>query len=114
MFGSTIIVEKDPSRLKTISDVEDLTDFVCLELDTLATIDFETIIGNSDKKWTDGTPILFDEDAGMALFNINEEGLLHVLSQGSKLNKEQAQDHDKLAEFVRTHGSSDIYEFTTF
>jgi acyl carrier protein len=39
-MGSTIIAEQDPHRVAQITEVDDLDDFTCLELDSTITLDF--------------------------------------------------------------------------
>jgi hypothetical protein len=114
MIGSTIIAEKDLARLAEITSVDDLDDFTCLELDTMTTLDFQTIVGEGGVKWAKGKPIQYDPDSGMAIFQIDEKGLSFVLSSAEKLNKAQQADIRKLADFVKANGSSHIYEFATF
>jgi hypothetical protein len=114
MTGSTIIVESDPSRLAQIKSVDDLDGFVCLNLGVMNTLDFSGLFAGSGLSWAEGDPIQFDPDGGMAIFKLNANGLTFALTQSSKLDKMQQTDLHKLAEFLRLHGSSDIYEFATF
>ena len=114
MIGSTIIAETNPSRLGSITSVNDLDDFSCLELATMTTLDFETIVREAGVQWAEGEPIHYDPDGGMAIFKVNEQGLSYVLGCGSKLDEAQQADLRKLADFVRANGSSNIYELATF
>jgi len=114
MVGSTIIAEKNPARLADIASVDDLADFICLELDTMATLDFQTIVVDGGVKWAQGKPIQYDPDSGMAIFKIDEKGLSYVLGRAAELDTAKQADLRKLAEFVRAHGSSHLYEFATF
>jgi hypothetical protein len=78
MPGSTFIAENDPSRLAEITSVEDLGGFVTLELEVMITLDFEMLAGEGGVRWAESEPIHFDEEGGMALFKVNETGLLYV------------------------------------
>jgi hypothetical protein len=114
MVGSTIIAESDPSRLARIQSIDDLDNFVCLNLDVMGTIDFAGLLADSGFSWSEGDPIQFDPDGGMAIFKLNADGLTFALTQASKLDQMQQIDLRQLAEFLRLHGSSDIYELATF
>jgi hypothetical protein len=114
MVGSTIIAEKDPSRLAAITSVDDLDDFTCLELDTITTLDFQTIVVDGGVRWAEGKPVQHDPDSGMAIFKLDEKGLAYVLGRASELDEAKQADLAKLADFVRAHGSSRMYEFTSF
>jgi hypothetical protein len=114
MIGSTIIAEKNAARLAEITSVDDLADFTCLELDAMTTLDFETIVVEVKVKWAAGKPIQYDPDGGMAIFKIDEKGLSYVLQRSSELDEAKQADLRKLADFVRAHGSSHLYEFATF
>ena len=106
MIGSTIIAEKNPSRLAEIMSVDDLADFVCLELDTMAAVDFQTIVIDGGVQWAQGEPIQYDPDSGMAIFKIDEKGLSYVLGRAADFDEDKQADLRKLADFVRAHGSS--------
>src|SRR4051812_42541043 len=114
MIGSTIIAEKDASRLAEINSVHELEDFVCLELETMATLDFETIVAEGGFKWAQGEPIQFDPDGGMAIFKIDEKGLSYVLERLGEFDKAKQAELQKLADFVRAHGKAHLYEFASF
>lgn len=113
-IGSTFISESKPSRLASLSNFDDLEEFQTVELDLMTTLDFQMLVGDGGKKWTDGEPLLFDPGGGVAVFKVNPAGLKYVLGKAKGLEKEQAADIRKLAEFVRKHGSETIYEVATF
>lgn len=114
MIGSTIIAEKTPSRLAEITSVDDLDNFTCLNLDTMITLDFQQIVASAGVQWAEGEPLQDDPDSGMAIFKVNEKGLAYVLAHTSELDAVHQADVRKLAKFVKTHGSSNIYELATF
>ena len=114
MIGSTIIAEKNSSRLTQIKRVDDLVDFVFLNLETLNTLDFQTIVIAGGKKWAEGDPIKFDSVVGMAIFKISPDGLAYVLGHISHLDEAKQADLRKFDEFVRVNGNLGLYEFATF
>jgi len=114
MVGSTIIAEKNTSRLAKVTSVDDLSEFTCLELDTMTTLEFQTIVVEGGVKWAQGKPIRYDPDSGMAIFKIDEKGLAYVLGRAAELDETKEADLRKLADFTRAHGSSQLYEFATF
>jgi hypothetical protein len=114
VIGSTIIAEKDPSRLAKITSIDDLEHFVCIELDTMATLDFQTIVVDGGVKWAQDKPIQYDPESGVAIFKIDEMGLAYVLERAKELDKAMQADLCKLAFFVSVHGGSSLYEFATF
>jgi hypothetical protein len=115
MFGTTIIAETSLDRLQAIAGVDDLVQFTCLELDCLVSLDFELILVNSGCRWAaDHDPVMYDPEAGLALFKIDEAGLAAVLQLGPTLSADQAADIEKLAAFVRLHGRANLYEYATF
>jgi hypothetical protein len=114
MLGSTIIAEKDPSRLARITSVEDLDDLSHVDLDAMTTIDFESLATAGNVAWAEGDPIQFDEDGGIALFKVSEAGLSYLLSHAASVPEEYQQDVRTLAEFVAKNGTAHIYELATF
>lgn len=114
MIGTTFIAELDESRIRKIESVDDLYDFKCLELDSMLTLDFVMILGDSGISWEDGEPICLDGDGGMALCKVSAVALDYIIEHASGLNETQQSDLNRLAEFVQTHGKSNIFEFATF
>jgi hypothetical protein len=114
MNGSRIIAEKNAARLAEISSIDDLEYFICLDLDAMTTLDFQTMVLEGGLKWAQGKPIQYDPDRGMAIFKIDEKGLSYVLGRAADLDEAQQAELGKLADFVRTHGNSHLYEFATF
>jgi hypothetical protein len=100
MPGSTIIAEKNPSRLAEIASVADLDRFTCLELDTMTTLDFQAAAARAGVKWAEGKPIRYSPEQGMALFKVHEQGLSCLLDAAAGFDAAQQADLDKLAEFV--------------
>jgi hypothetical protein len=113
MIGTTIIAETDRDRLVNISSMDDLDDLNCLYLDVLITLDFEMMLSDTAKKWTEGQPIYYDPD-GLAIFKIDSASLAAVLKISKNLDDAQRSDLQKLADFVRDNPQSDFYEVATF
>jgi hypothetical protein len=109
-----IISEKDAARLAEITSPEDVDELTWLGLDTMTTLDFETLVVDGKVKWAAGDPVVYDPASGMAIFKIDEKGLRYVLNRASGLDEAKQADLRKLADFVRAHGSSDLYELATF
>jgi hypothetical protein len=100
MTGTTIIAETERDRLASVACMDDLDELNCLYLDMLITLDFEMMLSGTDRKWTDGQPIYYDPDDGLAIT--------------ANLDEEQRADLQKLAKFVRDNPRSDFYEAATF
>jgi hypothetical protein len=114
MTGTTIIAENDRDRLASIACMDDLDELNCLYLDVLITLDFEMMLSDTDKNWSDGQPIHYDPDDGLAIFKIDTASLAEVLKITANLDEEQRADLQKLANFVRDNPRSDFYEVATF
>lgn len=112
-IGTKIVAETDRDRLTTISAVDDLDQLNCLYLDVLITLDFEMMLGDTTRQWTEGQPIVYSPD-GLAISKIDSASLAWVLAARSNLNDEQKSDLQKLANFVRDNPLADFYEFATF
>jgi hypothetical protein len=114
VVGSTIIATRDPNLLLEICSIEDLDDFICLELDRMITLDFEILATNCGVKWSESPPIVDNPNAGMAIFKIDETGLAYLLKHCVDQASEHQDDLDRLADFVRLYGLSNLYEVATF
>jgi len=115
MSGSTIIFESDASRLLRLSkDIDELDDFVHVELDLMLTLDFESMCIGPGLSWVAGSPVVLDEQAGLAIFPVSEPALSHVLSQAGEVDEDLAPDLERLSAFVARYGSRNLYEMTTF
>lgn len=114
MIGSTLIAEKDPSRLATIAFVDDIDDFVHGDLDAMTTIDFEMLCMRGSVAWLESEPVLFDDEGGMATCQVSDAGLSYLLDHAADVPEEYRGDVRKLAEFVAKRGKSHIYELATF
>jgi hypothetical protein len=114
MTGTTIIAETERDRLASVACMDDLDELNCLYLDMLITLDFEMMLSGTDRKWTDGQPIYYDPDDGLAIFKIDADSLAEVLKIRENLDNERRADLQKLAKFVRDNPRSDFYEAATF
>ena len=114
MIGSTLIHEPDDALLRDLESVDDLTRFACLELNVLATIDFQGFAAERNVEWVAGEPLFLDEETGAALFKVDPAGLQAVLAGGAALEPEQSADLEAIRAFVSEHGLDHIYELTTF
>jgi hypothetical protein len=112
--GSTILTAQNPNLLLEISEVDDLNNFSCIELDRMMTLDLEILADRGGVKWSGAKPIVYDSDAGMAIFKIERSGLIYLLEYPIDEQTEHREDLSKLVDFVRMHGIDRIYEFATF
>jgi hypothetical protein len=103
MIGSTLIHEPDETRLRDLESVDDLSGFAFLDLNVLATIDFQGFVAERNVEWVGGEPLFLDEEAGAALFKVDPAGLEAVLSSGLSLDPKQAADLEAIRAFV-SHG----------
>src|SRR5687767_10769365 len=92
MIGNTFIHEPDRDRLATIGDVDDLDGLTTVELDTLMSIDFELMTSEAGLHWSEGEPVLYDLEGGLAVFKVSPEGMKLVLSRESELDECQRAD----------------------
>lgn len=84
-------------------------------LDGLLTLDFETMLAGTGMSWSAGEPVQFDEQAGIAIFQVDPESLRLVLSESTAdVDPRHAADLAKLRSFVSVHGANGIYELATF
>ena|ERR1043165_4203946 len=113
MAGSIFISETNPQRLENLNGLDALTEFTYVALDSLITLDFQTIAVDGGQIWAEGDPIRFDADHGFAVFRVNPAGLGFVLQRHNLVKGKQI-DLRKLAEFVRVNGVDNIYELATF
>ena len=114
MTGSTILTTQQPNLLLEISEVDDLNNFTHIELDRMITLDLEIITERGGVKWSGSQPIVYDPDAGMAIFKIERSGLIYLLEYPIDERAEHREDLSKLINFVRMYGIDCIYEFATF
>lgn len=114
MPGSTIIAEKDESRLAAIASVEDLDGFIHVDLDAMTTVDLASFATAAKVRWAEGEPVKFDQEGGLAIFKISEAGIGYLISHISDVPEEYRDDARRLAAFVEKNGKSHIYELATF
>ncbi len=114
MAGSTILTTQNPSSLLEIADLDDLGNFICLELDRMITLDLEIFANLGDVSWAESQPIVYRPDDGLAIFKIARSGLVYLLQYPIEEHTEHRDDLSKLVEFVRMHGIDCIYELATF
>ena len=70
MAGSTLLTTQNPSLLLEIEDINNLDNFVCLELDRMITLDLEILTNLGGVKWAESQPIVYRPDDGLAIFKI--------------------------------------------
>ena len=115
MIGSTFIHTRDPFRLKKIADdIDALDEFDHVNLDELITLDFEEICSSLGTRWSSGQPVVFDEKAGLAIFQVNAEALQKVIGAKNALPPDKVSDLERLEKLVSEHGYIHIYEMATF
>ena len=114
MIGSTLIHEPDESRLRDLTSIDDIADLCTLELNALATIDFQQLVDATGAEWVSGEPVFFDGAAGAAIFKVDPAGLRAVLSANPQFGSVQMSDLQSIRNFVAEHGANSIYEFATF
>jgi hypothetical protein len=113
-MASIIFVAEDNGRLGDIRSVADIDRFDSVELLSLTTLDFQTIVSSAGLSWAAGAPILYEPDGGVAIFKVDELALQHVLGKATQLTTSQQADVRRLADFVARHGADRMYEFATF
>jgi hypothetical protein len=94
--------------------LDELDQFDCLELDYMLTLDFEVLTSEAKLSWAAGEPVRSDPAGGLAIFKVNPEGLKHIAQLGSSAERHHQVDIANVAKFVAEHGTSDIYELTTY
>lgn len=114
MAGSIFVVAEHTDELLDLAqDMDKLDDFDHVEMDYLLTLDFEAICAPARIRWSDDTPIAFDEVLGLAIARVTPEGLEAVLAPGA-FAAEHDRDVGALRAFVEKHQSKRIYEVSTF
>jgi hypothetical protein len=117
VLGSTIIFEPTQAKLKIIADnIEAAYDFEHLNLETLTTIDFISIIGKTGIPWSIGEPVVLkeSEDGGLVVVQISPQGIEYVLSNPGDLNTLQLEDLTNLKIFTQSFGNDNIYEMVAW
>jgi hypothetical protein len=113
-MGSTFIAESDRSKVAAVREPDDLDQVTHVHLDGMITLDFEEALGTAGVTWTDGEPLHFNEEEGVALFKVNETALAHLLEHVADFPEEHRADVQKLVAFVTQHGIANIYEYAAF
>lgn len=117
MLGSTLFQVDDIESLKkmSIDEIIENNQYQKVEFDTLVTLDFETWVGDVDKKWSGGDPVYFSEKEGVAVIPLDSEGIRYVIEQ-SHLEEDEIRKGDlkKLSEFVQQFGSDNLFEIAVF
>jgi hypothetical protein len=111
MLGSIFIAESDLTKLQAIQSPDD---FEHIGLDRMTTIDFAEVLAAANVNWTEGQPLINDEEGGWALFKVAEAGLRYALDHAADFPEECEADLGALAAFVQKNGASSIYELATF
>jgi hypothetical protein len=112
MVASVFIAEPDRSRLARIDSIGNLDGFTCVELDTMTSVEFASIVGDDGIEWHEGEPIRFDAETGVAILKVSEEGVRCVLERKHQIDAAMQSDLRKLIDFVRLHGQSILFEVT--
>jgi hypothetical protein len=113
MLGSTFISTQSPKELVGI-DLENLEAFKHTALDELLTLDFEAALQGTGIKWTEGDPVFYEPEDGIAILRVNPNALENILSAQSSLAQSHPDDISALRAFVAENGSGHIYELATF
>jgi hypothetical protein len=115
MIGSVFIHTQRPADLSRLAeDMEAIDDFVHLSLDSMLTLDFEEVCVAHDVAWSLSEPVVFDEEAGLAIAGVEPSGLAWVLSNKNLFTEDQQSDLDKLQAFVEANGAQSLYEVSVF
>ena len=118
MIGTTLlyapVLKEQP--LAEIALLYEEDKFPTLELNVLLSLDFEMMLGDSPHGWSEGEPIINDEDDGLQVFKVNPTALAYILEHAEDLAEDEAAlaDLGRLRAFVAAHGSDAIYEWATF
>lgn len=117
MIGSTFIHCAEPEALHTLGSVgiDAIDTFVRVEMDVMLTLDFEMLCRPNAVKWGASQPVIFDEAAGLAVFQVQKEALQFVVNHPlDGLHLEHQADLRRLQAFISEHGDDSIYELATF
>ena len=96
-MGSTFVHEPDSRKLAALaSDLDSIDDSPHVDLVVLQTLDFEVPCSPRKVTWSNGEPVHYDADAGLAVFPISADGLDFVLRGAHQLTEDQAADVAKL------------------
>jgi len=114
MTGSTLIHEPVEARLRSFQSIDELDEFVALDLTVLSTIDFQMMLEPSGISWVGDEPVFLDEEGGAAIFKVAPASIKKIISIKTPLDAAQAADLEKIRAFVVEHGPEHIYELATF
>lgn len=114
MVGSTLIYEPNHTKLVALSNIDNIDDFIYLDLDYMMTIDFSTLLLGEDVRWCEKEPVIYDPESGIALLKIDPEGLQRILDQAGNIDGKFSADIEKISKFINKYGFNDIYERSTF
>jgi hypothetical protein len=109
-----MIAEKDRARLAAITSMDEIDNFIHVDLDAMTTIDFESFEMPANIRWSEGEPVVYDEEGGLAIVKVSEAGLAYLLEHAAEVPDEHQDDVRTLAEFVAKNGGAHIYELATF
>lgn len=71
MAGSVFVVAEHTHQLLELAqDVDKLDELDHVEMDYLLTLDFEAICAPARIRWSEDTPIAFDEELGVAIAGV--------------------------------------------
>ena len=115
MVGSTFVYSPDANRLEDIgADLDAVEGFAHVCMAGLLTLDFELVCGPAKVSWSASEPVIFDEESGLAIFQVNPQGLEYVISNKRDFTPAQAADVALLEAFISRHGRNHIFEIATF
>ncbi len=115
MIGSTFVYSPDPERLDGIvADLDAIDDFEHVNMAELITLDFELVCRSANLPWGAKKPLIFDEEAGLAIFKVDSQGLKHVVENKQAFTPSQSSDLEVLEIFTSKCGSDHIYEIASF
>lgn len=113
MLGSTFIATETPEELIGL-EIDNLDQLRHVSLEELITLDFELTLQDSEIKWVQGQPVFYEEEAGIAIFQVNPAALQAVLATDSSLSASHPEDIAQLRQFIRKNSAENIYELATF
>lgn len=117
MTGSTFICCTEPEKLQVLESegIDAIDEFVHVDMGVMLTLDFEALCGPAAVKWSVKDPVIFDEDDGLAVFQIRGEALQLVINHPrEELEPEHQADLEALKAFILKHGDAAVYEVATF
>ena len=118
MLGTTLIhapilKEQPVAKMALLYDDDE---FPTLDLSVFLSLEFAMMLRDSPHSWSEGEPIINDENEGLAVFKVNPAALAYILENADTWAEDEAarQDLERIRVWVGQHGSDAIYEWATF